>query len=73
MEAQKLHAGKLLHSWLIREGELDMNLLLIHHEDHIASSSIAVEMSGELIGVYEVWKTMSDKFCSRGGASASYQ
>ena len=30
-----------------------MNLLLIHAEDHITSSSIAVEMSGELIELYE--------------------
>ena len=52
VEAQKLHA-KLLRIMANQEGELDMNLLLIHAEDHIASSSIAVEMSGELIELYE--------------------
>jgi len=51
VEAQKLHA-KLLRIMANQE-ELDMNLLLIHAEDHIASSSIAVEMSGELIELYE--------------------
>ena len=45
VEAQKLHA-KLLRIMANQEGE-------IHAEDHIASSSIAVEMSGELIELYE--------------------
>lgn len=46
-------ALQLVKSNAFKEGELDMNLLLIHAEDHIASSSIAVEMSGELIELYE--------------------
>ena len=52
---KKLSIAKeeMVEAQKLQEGELDMNLLLIHAEDHIASSSIAVEMSGELIELYE--------------------
>ena len=52
IEAQKQHA-QLLRMMANDEQEIDINLLLIHAEDHIASSAVAVEMTGEIIDLYK--------------------
>lgn len=52
IEAQKMHA-QLLRIMASQEETLDINLLLIHAEDHITSSGVASELTGELIDIYE--------------------
>lgn len=51
IEAQKLHA-ELLRK-MANEEDLDLDLLLIHAEDHISSSAVAVEMTSEMIELYQ--------------------
>lgn len=52
IEAQKLHA-QMLRIMANQEETIVVNLLLIHAEDHITSSSIACEFTEELINVYQ--------------------
>lgn len=51
-EAQRLHA-KLLSIVTNQEEGFEMNLLLVHAEDHIASSAVAVEMTEEIMELYK--------------------
>lgn len=51
VEAQKMHA-QLLRAMANQE-EVDINLLLIHAEDHITSSGIMCEMTREMIDMYK--------------------
>lgn len=51
IEAKKMHA-ELLRIMANNEG-LDINLLLIHAEDHITSSSMMCEVYEELIDMYK--------------------
>ena len=44
------------HAQLLRrfaEGEVSVNLLLIHAEDHVSSTQIAVDLIQEMIDMYE--------------------
>ncbi len=52
IEAQKIHA-QMLRIMASHTENLDINLLLIHAEDHIASSSVACEMTKEFIELYK--------------------
>lgn len=52
IEAQKQHA-QLLRIMASQEDIVEINLLLIHAEDHIASTAVAVELSEEIILLYE--------------------
>lgn len=52
IEAQKIHA-QMLRIMANQEENLDVNLLLIHAEDHISSTAVACEMTGEFIDLYK--------------------
>lgn len=49
--AQKIHA-QLLRSYA-NEEEIKLDLLLMHAEDHIASTQVNVELIAEMIEMYE--------------------
>ena len=50
--SQKTHA-ELLRQMANAEN-VEMNLLLVHAEDHVSSSEMAVDMANELYMVYEI-------------------
>lgn len=49
--AQRVHA-KLLQN-AVRSGEMDVDFLVMHSEDHVASSQVVVELVSEMIEMYE--------------------
>lgn len=51
-EAQKTHASLLRE--MASEKDVPINLLLIHAEDHVATSEIVLDMANELFDVYEI-------------------
>lgn len=50
--AQRKHAEMLRQ--LANNEQTEINLLLIHAEDHVASSEIALDMAKEIVGLYEI-------------------
>lgn len=52
VEAQKMHAQLL--RMMANQEEIDINILLIHAEDHITASSMAVENTREFIDLYQI-------------------
>lgn len=52
IEAQKIHA-EMLRIMANDEEEIKIDLLLMHAEDHIASSAVVVDMTKEIITLYQ--------------------
>lgn len=52
LESQKTHAELLRE--MASDENVPTNLLLVHAEDHVASSEIALDMAKELFTVYEI-------------------
>ena len=57
-EKQELLLSQKTHAQLLREmasqNDVPANLLLIHAEDHVASSEVVCDMAKELFAVYEI-------------------
>ncbi|MEG0469159.1 PTS lactose/cellobiose transporter subunit IIA [Amedibacillus sp. YH-ame10] len=51
LQSQKLHAQMLRE--MANDVEIKINLLLIHAEDHVASSDCVLMMANEVVGIYE--------------------
>lgn len=52
LQAQKEHA-KVLRD-MAESGMMETNLLLVHAEDHVSVSEMALEMAKELVDVYKI-------------------
>lgn len=50
--SQKTHAELLRE--MASEGDVPTNLLLVHAEDHVSVSEMAIDMAKELYAVYEI-------------------